>query len=146
YIGEGQIMSTHRKVYLADYWHCTDHHYYTPGDQIEVIPTRFGKIALLLCEDGWHLTTSIIAAQKGAEMIIASAATSLHREDDVGELQDTWETVSKAASLTQSCYFVYCNRAGKEGTNKYWGGSHVADPTGDIIKRFPTFSEEVNDV
>lgn len=143
YYADGELLSSHHKIYLADYGHCFDHLTFSAGSMIDVFSTRFGKVAMLICEDGWHPSTSIIAAQKGAEIIIDVAATSVVDVRDIVDMQYNWETVSKAMGLTQTSYFIYANRVGQEGDVIFWGGSHIVDPKGKIVKRAPMEKEEI---
>lgn len=143
YFSRGFNVGTHHKIYLADYGHCNDHITYSPGSEIHVIETQFGKIAMLICEDGWHPTTAVVAAQKGADIIIDIAATSVVAEEEIKEIEYRWETVSKAIGLTQTCYFIYANRIGRENNVLFWGGSHVVNPKGEIIKRAENKAEQL---
>jgi predicted amidohydrolase len=143
YISNGKITGTHRKVYLADYFHAVEHHHFNPGNEIIPFDTRFGRVCMLICEDAWHLTTSVIAGQKQTDIIIATSATSITTSRKLDEIQHRWETISTAVGLTQTCYFVYCNRAGTEGNLIFWGGSHIVSPYGKIVDRFPRLRETV---
>lgn len=143
YYAEGSVIGTHHKIYLADYGHCNDHLTFLAGSAVEVFATRFGKVTMLICEDGWHPSTSIIAAQKGAEIIIDIAATSVLNTESISEMQYNWETVSKAIGLTQTSYFFYVNRVGKEDGIIFWGGSHLVAPNGKITQRAHVGKEEL---
>ncbi len=146
YLSNGITRSVHHKMYLANYGHCDEGRLYTPGESINVITTEVGKVAMLICEDGWHITNSIIAAQMGAELIIISSATSITEKKDIEDMKYKWETITAALGLSQTCYIIYCNRVGVEDNLTFWGGSHVVSPEGKIIKRLPTLKEEIGQV
>jgi len=143
YMSKGKITGSHRKVYLADYFHAVEHHHFNPGNEIIPFDTRFGRVCILICEDAWHLTTSVIAGQKQTDIIIATSATSITTSKKLNEIKHRWETISTAAGLTQTCYFVYCNRSGKENNLIFWGGSHIVSPYGKIVQRFPRLREKL---
>lgn len=146
YISGGVTKDIHDKVYLADYGWCIDHLSYKQGNKMTVLDTRIGRVAILICEDGWHISTSFLAGQLGAEIIIATSATSVLDIKDIEDMRYKWETISKCIGLTQSCYFIYCNRVGQHEDKIFWGGSHIVSPNGRICSRFPMLAEEIRNI
>lgn len=124
--------SFHRKLYLANYGHCRDHEIYTAGNRIDLFSSAVGPAALLICEDGWHLSASTIAAQKGAKIIMVIAATSALTRRGGDALRNQWKTIGTAVALTNTSYFIYCNCAGEEGKKIFCGGSFAVAPDGDL--------------
>jgi predicted amidohydrolase len=57
YFEKGEIRHTHRKVYLPTYGMFDEQRYFAAGDRIRVFDSKFGRLALLICEDLWHPST-----------------------------------------------------------------------------------------
>ncbi|WP_245645937.1 nitrilase-related carbon-nitrogen hydrolase [Pseudonocardia acaciae] len=41
-------------------------------------------------------------------------------------------------------YVVFVNRVGVEGDLRFWGGSHIIDPWGDVMAEAPVAAEHVS--
>ncbi|MBN1563070.1 MAG: hypothetical protein JXA10_04480, partial [Anaerolineae bacterium] len=54
YLGQGEIVHVHRKVYLPTYTLFDEGRYFAWGDSIRAFDTRFGRFGMLICEDFWH--------------------------------------------------------------------------------------------
>lgn len=141
YIEGGEEVGRHRKVYLADYLHAVEHLHFDPGESFNVFSTRHGRVGLLICEDAWHLSSSIILGQDRPDIIIAPSATSITSLEKLYEIQMRWEVLSRAIAMTQAVYFIYCNQSGEEDKLTFWGGSHVVSPYGEILNRLPSMEE-----
>ena len=79
------IRHVHRKVFLPTYGVFDEERFVAAGDQVQAFDTRWGRAALLICEDAWHSIVPTIAALDGAEMLIvpsASPARGLQRNGE----------------------------------------------------------------
>src|SRR5207237_7978520 len=56
------------------------------GRDIQAFDTRYGRVAILICEDAWHSITGTIAALQGAQLVIECQASS-RSEEHTSELQ-----------------------------------------------------------
>ena len=50
YLSRGQIVHVHRKVYLPTYGMFDEGRFFDAGDSIRAFDTRFGRMAILICE------------------------------------------------------------------------------------------------
>ena len=57
-----RVVHVHRKVFLPTYGVFDEERYLARGRRVEAFRTRFGRAALLICEDFWHSITATIAA------------------------------------------------------------------------------------
>src|SRR5258707_13924555 len=64
------IVHVHRKVFLPTYGVFDEERFVEPGRSVEAFDTRWGRAAILICEDVWHSLTPTIAALGGAQLII----------------------------------------------------------------------------
>lgn len=70
-----RVVHVHRKVFLPTYGVFDEERYLARGRRVEAFRTRFGRAALLICEDFWHSITATIAALDGAEVIYVPSAS-----------------------------------------------------------------------
>lgn len=143
YISNGHILGIHDKIYLAKYKPFEENRFFSEGCNVTVIDTHYGKIALLISEDAWHLSTSLIAAQLGAKMLIICAATAVEDCQKLYMVQYAWETINTAIAFSNTFYLIYSNRSGNENNLAFWGGSHVIDYTGRLVRKAKIFSSDM---
>jgi len=63
----------HRKVYLPTYGMFDEDRYFTRGDRVQAFESRFGRMAILICEDLWHVSVPYLAALDGARVLLCPA-------------------------------------------------------------------------
>ncbi len=63
YVEKGEILHVHRKVYLPTYGIFDEERYLSRGTKIRAFDTRFGRVAMLVCEDAWHPSAVYVASQ-----------------------------------------------------------------------------------
>ncbi len=68
------IAHVHRKMFLPTYGVFDEARFLTRGRRLEAFDTRFGRAAMLICEDIWHAIVPTIAAIKGARIFIVPSA------------------------------------------------------------------------
>ena len=61
------IRHIHRKVFLPTYGVFDEERFVEPGRSVQAFDTRWGRAAMLICEDVWHSLTPTIAALDGAQ-------------------------------------------------------------------------------
>jgi predicted amidohydrolase len=62
-LGGRGLLHVHRKVFLPTYGVFDEERYISRGNRIQAFDTRYGRVALLICEDFWHSLTATIAAK-----------------------------------------------------------------------------------
>ncbi len=55
YLSEGEIRHIHHKVHLPNYGMFEEARYFRPGNQIKSFETKYGRAAMLVCEDLWEV-------------------------------------------------------------------------------------------
>ncbi|HRP09386.1 MAG TPA: nitrilase-related carbon-nitrogen hydrolase, partial [Gemmatimonadales bacterium] len=63
------IRHIHRKVFLPTYGVFDEERFTESGRDVRAFNTRFGRAAVLVCEDAWHSLLPTIAAVDGAQLI-----------------------------------------------------------------------------
>ena len=70
YFENGELLHVHRKVYLPTYGLFDENRYVGRGDKVRAFDTRFGRAAILICEDAWHPSLAGVASLDGADLLI----------------------------------------------------------------------------
>ena len=137
-----RVVHVHRKVFLPTYGVFDEERYLARGRRVEAFRTRFGRAALLICEDFWHSITATIAALDGAEVIyVPSASPARGFQGGYPENVARWRTLAQAVAAEHGLYVVVAGLVGFEGGKGMSGGSLVVGPEGRIVDEAPLFEE-----
>jgi NAD+ synthetase len=146
---EAGIRHVHRKVFLPTYGVFDEQRFVERGHDVRAFDTRWGRAALLICEDAWHALTGTLAALDGAQVIIVPSASPARGtgSDQAGvglpESVVRWERIVRGIAEEHGVYVVYGSLVGFEGGKGFPGGSVVVGPQGDILVRGPLFEEAI---
>ena len=138
---DGSLLGSYRKMHIPDDPGFYEKYYFTPGDEetgFKVFETKFGKIGTLICWDQWYPEAARITALKGAEILFyptAIGTLASEGKKEKQEFHDAWETIQRSHAIANGCYVASVNRVGKESGTKFWGGSFVAGPFGQILSK-----------
>ncbi|HEV8612611.1 MAG TPA: NAD+ synthase, partial [Gemmatimonadales bacterium] len=122
------------------------------GDEVAAFDARWGRGAVIICEDAWHSLVPTIAALDGAQLILivsASPARGLAPGtlDGDGEVRPTslirWERTAQGIAAEHGVYVALAQLVGFEGGKGFPGGSLVVGPAGDLLVRAPLFEEHL---
>ena len=135
YLEGGEVVHVHRKVHLPTYGLFEEGRYFAAGDTVRAFPSRFGRIAMLVCEDVWHLPMPYLAALDGAACVLALAASPTRGVGSEGKAKNTvaWERMLLTYASSLTVFLVYSNRVGFEDGVGFWGGSEIVSPSGDVV-------------
>lgn len=126
YWAGGELIHVHRKIYLPTYGLFDEGRFFGRGDKVETFPTPFGTLAMLICEDVWHPSATMLAALQGAVgLLILSAAPGRGISHGISELSSRgpWSDLLGAFSRLLSCWVAWSNRTGFEDGIYFPGGS-----------------------
>ncbi len=143
------VRHVHRKIFLPTYGVFDEERFVEGGREVRAFPTRFGRAAMLVCEDAWHSLTATIAAVDGAQLI-AVVAASPARGIAPDELQPgqpgslaRWELLARDIAGEHGVFVTLTQLVGFEGGKNFPGGSVIAGPDGDILARAALFEDAV---
>jgi len=143
------ILHVHRKVFLPTYGVFDEDRFVERGREIHAFDTRWGRAALLICEDAWHSLAGTIAALEGAQLILvpsASPARGTGMDEEGTRLPASvvrWERILRTMAEEHGVYVAYASLVGFEGGKGFPGGSVLVSPAGQIVLRGPLFEEAV---
>ncbi|MEN9935910.1 MAG: hypothetical protein RLZZ387_2489 [Chloroflexota bacterium] len=139
---EPAIRHVHRKVFLPTYGVFDEARFVDAGRQIAAFDTRWGRAAILICEDAWHSLSGTVAALDGAQVVFvvsASPARGAHgaRPDNV----EHWEDLVHRIADEHGVFATLTQLVGFEGGKGFPGASLVMGPRGDVRVTGPLWEE-----
>jgi NAD+ synthetase len=143
------IRHIHRKIFLPTYGVFDEERFVEAGRSVQAFDTRWGRAALLICEDAWHSFTPMLAALDGAQLIIvpsASPARGVIASDDTAGRPVSlarWSRLAQDIAGEHGVYLALVQLVGFEGGKAFPGGSILAGPRGDLLVQAPVFQEAV---
>lgn len=151
---DGTIAGMYRKMHIPDDPAYYEKFYFTPGDLgFTPIDTSVGRLGVLVCWDQWYPEAARLMAMKGADILIYPTAIgweSSDTEEEKTRQKDAWMTVQRAHAVANGIPVVTVNRTGHEADPsgqtsgiRFWGGSFVAGPQGELLAQLSADREEV---
>ena len=151
---DGMIAGKYRKMHIPDDPAYYEKFYFTPGDLgFKPIDTSVGRLGVLVCWDQWYPEAARLMAMNGAEMLIYPTAIgweSSDTDDEQKRQKDAWQTIQRAHAVANGIPVITVNRTGYEADPsgqtrgiRFWGGSFVAGPQGELLAELPSDTEEV---
>ena len=132
---KGNKIGKHRKIHLFDIdvkggQSFKESDTLTPGRELDVFDTEFGKIGLAICYDFRFPEVGRILVQKGAKTIIVPAAFNM----TTGPAH--WEIMFRSRALDNQVYTIGVAPARDESSSYIsYANSLVVSPWGDILDR-----------
>ncbi len=143
-LGGRGLVHRHRKIFLPTYGVFDEERFLDRGHELTSFATRFGRAAILICEDFWHTVTATLAALQGAEIIyVPSASPARGFGGRAPANVERWETLARAVSGEHGLYVALASLVGSEAGKLMSGGSLIAGPEGEVLARAPEFEEAV---
>jgi len=146
YGAEGKLLGKYRKMHIPHDPNYYEQFYFTPGNRGYLhVDTGKAVIAPLICYDQWYPEAARINAMKGTEVIFYPTAIGWFKElkRDEPFSARRWEAAMRGHASLNGIFVAAVNRVGQEGDLRFWGGSFVADPFGEVIARASSSKEEV---
>ena len=136
--GSATLRHTYRKFFLPTYGVFDEERFVAAGRELGVFETRFGRMALLICEDVWHSMLATLAAVAGAQVVLVPSASPARgfAGETIGNL-DRYERMLRAIGEEHGVFCVNTQLVGFEGGKGFVGGSSVIGPFGQILARSP---------
>jgi predicted amidohydrolase len=140
-----RIVHVHRKMFLPTYGVFDEERFLSRGRHLAAFDTRFGRMAILICEDAWHAIMPTIAAIKGARVLLvpsASPGRGLAHGDELESVMH-WRNVLRSYAVEHGMFVIYAGLAGFEGGKGMTGSSALIDPFGESVARLPALGAAV---
>jgi len=140
--GGERIVHVHRKLFLPTYGVFDEERFLSRGRKIGTFETRFGRMAILICEDAWHAIAPTIAAVKGARVLLVPSASPGRGIEGDGELASVtrWREMLVSAAIEHGVFVVYAGLTGFEGGKGMSGSSCIVSPRGELLESLDELS------
>ena len=140
-----EIVHVHRKMFLPTYGVFDEERFLSRGRRLQAFGTRFGRMAILICEDAWHAIMPMLAAIKGARVLVVPSASPGRGLGAGKELESVthWRNVLQSYAVEHGVFVIYAGLAGFEGGKGMTGSSSVIDPFGETIVAAPALGAHV---
>jgi len=135
---DGAILGTYRKTHIPHDERFYEKSYFDEGDTgFRSFETPRGRLSAMICYDQWFPEAARSVALQGAEMAFYPTAigTADGIEQAEGDWQEAWENVMRGHAIANGMVVAACNRVGREGGMRFWGGSFVIDAFGRTLAR-----------
>ena len=146
YDARGSLAGKYRKMHIPHDPNYFEQYYFTPGD-LGYLQVNAGRtvVAPLVCYDQWYPEAARVNAIHGAQIIFYPTAIGWFKElkRDEPFSARRWEAAMRAHASLNGIFVAAVNRVGREGALRFWGGSFVADPFGEVVARASSSEEEV---
>lgn len=124
----GDVLGVYHKTHPFEGEHAAHGGWVTPGDDVCVVQTPFGRLGLIICFDGDYPELSRITTIKGAEIICRPSA--LLRSADL------WELTNRARAYDNHVYVIGANATGIDPAGAiYFGNSMMVTPIAEVVAR-----------
>ncbi|MCA9924078.1 MAG: hypothetical protein KC421_16995 [Anaerolineales bacterium] len=134
---DGRVQFHHRKIYLPTYGNLAEGKYFAAGNRVSTFPLVAGGekwlTSLLICADVWNPPLPHLAACQGASLLIVPTNSAVEAVGGDFDNPQSWDVVLRYLALTYGCPVVMVNRVGQEKNLRFWGGSRVMDPFGEVM-------------
>ncbi|KAF2483558.1 carbon-nitrogen hydrolase [Neohortaea acidophila] len=131
---QGRLLATHRKVHLFDIdipgkITFKESEVLSPGNKVTLVDLpEYGKIAIAICYDVRFPELAMIAARKGAFLLLYPGAFNL----TTGKMH--WELQARARAVDNQVYVGMCSPArDMQADYNAWGHSMVVDPNAEVL-------------
>jgi predicted amidohydrolase len=145
YFEDGRLVHVHRKLYLPNYSIFEERKHFLPGQTSRAYPVLGGRhrAATLICNDAWQPQLAFLSTQDGAMIMLVPAASAQSMFPERYDSRDYWRGITTFYGRMYPLYVVFVNRVGSEGQLRFWGGSHITDPWGEVVAEAKEFEEQV---
>jgi N-carbamoylputrescine amidase len=142
----GRLVGKYRKMHIPQDPNYYEQYYFSPGNLGYVqVDTGGAVVAPLICYDQWYPEAARIHTIQGAQIIFYPTAIGWFKElrRDEPFSARRWEDAMRAHASLNGIFVAAVNRVGRENDLRFWGGSFIADPFGEIVARASRSKEEV---
>ena len=142
------INHVHRKIFLPTYGVFDEERFVEAGRSVQAFDTRWGRAAVLICEDVWHSFTPMLVALDGAQLVIVPSASPARGitpdgDDSRPSSLTRWERIAQDVAGEHGVYVAIAQLVGFEGGKAFPGGSVVTGPRGELVARGPVFEDGI---
>jgi NAD+ synthase (glutamine-hydrolysing) len=139
FIHDGELKAVYHKVFLPNYGVFDEQRYFTPGHRCPIIELGGVRIGVSVCEDCWYPAGPMAwEAHHGAELLLNINGSPYHEGKRV-----TREEMIAGRAVDYGCFIAWVNTVGGQDELVFDGNSAIFGPTGKVLARAPSFTEDL---
>jgi NAD+ synthase (glutamine-hydrolysing) len=135
---DGGVAKVYHKRLLPNYGVFDEERYFEPGGVWLVSEVAGVRVAPTICEDIWMPGVAAEVAGAGASLVLNLSASPFH----AGKGTDR-EVMLQARAADNGVWLAYCNLVGGQDELVFDGRSVAISPTGEIVGRAASFTEDL---
>jgi predicted amidohydrolase len=133
-VRNGRVVHLHRKLNLPTYGRLEEGKLFGQGQRIDAFEISEPWTAgLLICADLWNPALVHLAMSQGATVLLAPINSALGAVSDEFSNPKGWDLAVRFYAMMYGVPVLMANRVGTEGGARFWGGSCIVDPYGQIL-------------
>lgn len=133
-VKNGQLVHLHRKVNLPTYGRLEEGKLFAAGHQLDPFNVSpHWTAGLLTCADLWNPALVHLSMLQGATLLLAPINSAIGAVSDEFSNPNGWDLVTRFYAMMYGVPVLMANRVGAEGATRFWGGSRIVDPFGEIL-------------
>lgn len=133
-VRNGQLVHLHRKINLPTYGKLEEGKLFAAGQRVDNFSiARDWNASLLICADLWNPALVHLSMLQQATIMLAPVNSALGAVSDEFSNPDGWDLASRFYAMMYGVPILMANRVGSEGAVRFWGGSRIIGPRGQIL-------------
>lgn len=122
---DGEKIGQYSKIHLFNY-KSREPELLTPGTEVAVTDTEFGKMGLSTCYDLRFPELYREMVERGAKYFLVTSGCPYPR-------LEAWNVLNQARALENTCCLVSSNAARMQNKVRFLGHSQIVDPRGTVV-------------
>lgn len=139
---QGSVAFVHRKLNLPTYGNLEEGKFFANGRYIQTFdaggPWNAG---VLICADLWNPALVHLIMVQGATLLLAPINSAIEAVSAEFSNPKGWDLAMNFYAMMYGMPILMANRVGTEGGGRFWGGSRILDPFGNVIAQAADESE-----
>ena len=133
-VRNGQLIHLHRKLNLPTYGNLAEGKYFAAGHRVDNFSVaRDWNASLLICADLWNPALVHLSMLQHATIMLAPVNSAIGAVSADFSNPDGWDLATRYYAMMYGVPVLMANRVGTEGTARFWGGSRIVGPRGQIL-------------
>lgn len=134
---DGDLVCVAGKTCLPNYGVFDEYRYFKPESNLTNFEFRGVRLAILICEDIWHLRNAFLLGDKVSDVVISINASPFTRSKSVQRVDVVRKFIKDLKRPV-----IYVNQVGGQDAIVFDGGSFVMDNEGQIVLQMKEFVED----
>jgi predicted amidohydrolase len=130
----GQVIACHRKLNLPTYGALEEGKIFHAGKQLSLVELKAQwQSSALICADMWNPGLVLATMLQKPNVLIAPINSGEGVVSDEFSNPRNWQTNLSYTAMTYGVFVVMANRCDSEIGVKFWGGSQILGPRGEVL-------------